>query len=761
MSTNVKARKSLIQRQKSYDSDANISNHKETKNDVEIASNENTTNGAKDNGNQNNNSTSEKDMNISLESKLQGLNLTDDTSQDHVFYEHVIEHHFAGKHKRVIDHKTTAKLFRRAVSFIGLERKGIQRFSFTSEGKKQQSIGDRSSIGDKNAEPPKLPERIEGVSVEFLKEFLEEFKGFFLVKGIEDSELHEVTTAQCNHYFIKRLGKGPYQTEIGYGSKEGYVKDATVFVSHAWSYSIIEVLEILIEYGEENPGTYYWFDILGVDQNQEMNMPPEWWETTFKATVGQIGSTLLILSPWNNPRPMTRAWCLFEILATLHTGADMEILLPHSQRDALKAAVLKDFEAVTAALSSVDAEKATAYFVQDRDKIFRAIRETQGGFYDLNSRVIKLLREWVLSEAKQFVEKDVSTLKNNDEKNQYAKLCSQVAKVLLDYGSHADALEMQRKSLDIISEAYGEESSDVAASYCSIGDSLRFLFRLEESETAHLKALQIRQKIHGENHQDTAWSYGCMARLCDFMGKFDDALNYHIRGLEIRKILLGEEDKATAWSYGCVGDAYTKTGDWESALGFHQKALSIKEKILGRNHPDVAVSLVHMGQAFSKKGDQIKAIRLFEKAISIETEVHGESHPRVAFDEECLGKAYLLNHDITHALHAHLVALDISRRCNGEKHPHTARKCINVGDVIFSKLTKETGGPLRPEEHEAHKQPFDYYNKAMVILENTHPNHPIVQESANHIKKKLEQCNMSFEKLENFAWDGLLRLQDR
>ena len=64
---------------------------------------------------------------------------------------------------------------------------------------------------------------------------------------------------------------------------------------------------------------------------------------------------------------------------------------------------------------------------------------------------------------------------------------------------------MQEKSLDITISALGEDHPDVAACYCNIGDCLRFLFRLEESEAAHKKALQLRQKTLGENHKDTAW----------------------------------------------------------------------------------------------------------------------------------------------------------------------------------------------------------------------------------------------------------------
>ena len=47
--------------------------------------------------------------------------------------------------------------------------------------------------------------------------------------------------------------------------------------------------------------------------------------------VRNIGHTLLILSPWNDPRPLKRAWCLWEILSTVRTGAQLTIEMAPSE----------------------------------------------------------------------------------------------------------------------------------------------------------------------------------------------------------------------------------------------------------------------------------------------------------------------------------------------------------------------------------------------------------------------------------------------
>ena len=50
---------------------------------------------------------------------------------------------------------------------------------------------------------------------------------------------------------------------------------------------------------------------------------------------------MLVLSPWDDPIPLTRAWCLYEIYSTMITpGVKFDVVLPDAERAALKAAVM-------------------------------------------------------------------------------------------------------------------------------------------------------------------------------------------------------------------------------------------------------------------------------------------------------------------------------------------------------------------------------------------------------------------------------------
>jgi hypothetical protein len=98
---------------------------------------------------------------------------------------------------------------------------------------------------------------------------------------------------------------------------------ATVFVSHAWRYRVSDVIDTMLDFASADPDTdhYFWFDVFVNNQHAEgLNHPFEWWCSTFKDDIAAIGTVLLVMTPWDAPIPLTRAWCLWEIYCALEPG---------------------------------------------------------------------------------------------------------------------------------------------------------------------------------------------------------------------------------------------------------------------------------------------------------------------------------------------------------------------------------------------------------------------------------------------------------
>ena len=87
-----------------------------------------------------------------------------------------------------------------------------------------------------------------------------------------------------------------------------HVGQATVFVSHAWKYKFVDNVDVMEQHAKKQPAAYFWFDLFVNNQHGTETVPQEWWSTTFRESIKSIGSVLLVMSPWNNPIPVTRAW---------------------------------------------------------------------------------------------------------------------------------------------------------------------------------------------------------------------------------------------------------------------------------------------------------------------------------------------------------------------------------------------------------------------------------------------------------------------
>ena len=133
----------------------------------------------------------------------------------------------------------------------------------------------------------------------------------------------------CVCRFIQLLLAAPEAPDL--------VGPPTVFVSHAWQYCFLDVVEALCAFAEGRPGpVYFWFDCVSIDEHATQTMEPDFWDTTFKAAIRMIGHTVMLLSPWDKPVPLTRSWCLWEAFCTHDVGAGFSVCLPATQREAFR-----------------------------------------------------------------------------------------------------------------------------------------------------------------------------------------------------------------------------------------------------------------------------------------------------------------------------------------------------------------------------------------------------------------------------------------
>ena len=114
--------------------------------------------------------------------------------------------------------------------------------------------------------------------------------------------------------------------------------------------------------------------------------------------IGSIGHTVMMLSPWNKPIPLTRAWCLWELYCTHKAGAKFSVCLGPDERRDFEAAIVGD-SAVLNAFSQISVEKAKAGNPRD-EAMIKTVVEEEVGFEQLDAIAFERMRVWVFGVAR-------------------------------------------------------------------------------------------------------------------------------------------------------------------------------------------------------------------------------------------------------------------------------------------------------------------------------------------------------------------------
>jgi hypothetical protein len=54
-------------------------------------------------------------------------------------------------------------------------------------------------------------------------------------------------------------------------------KPAQVFISHAWKFKFLDVVDALLHHFRDSPDTIIWFDLFSNNQHKAMDLDFDWW----------------------------------------------------------------------------------------------------------------------------------------------------------------------------------------------------------------------------------------------------------------------------------------------------------------------------------------------------------------------------------------------------------------------------------------------------------------------------------------------------
>jgi hypothetical protein len=366
----------------------------------------------------------------------------------------------------------------------------------------------------------------------------------------------ETKKAKCSYLQLLKLN----------AKTASLVGPATVFLSHAWKYNFLMVLQVILDWCSKNDvdkkTCFVWFDIFTVNQHTGIT-DFVYWSEGFEKSILTIGKVIIVLFPWDNPVWLGRAWCLYEFWAVLNGKVPHEFLLPtHDQPKFLDYLVRGGrFEDV---VKYVDISRA-----ESGDKeAERRIKETVAarvGFAALNEAVTGGLRAWFLS-----VSADALAALGPDPSRLTGDLQLTVANMRMGMGRPEEAAAMLKERLAAqraapAPAADGDPAPPPAAGDAGIATTLwhlgtahSLLGRPEEALAAFDEALALQTAALGERHPLTATTMMSQGVVLYEQGRLDAAVTRLTAALAIQRETLGESHAQTAATLLNLGSAYLK-----------------------------------------------------------------------------------------------------------------------------------------------------------------------------------------------------------
>ena len=138
-----------------------------------------------------------------------------------------------------------------------------------------------------------------------------------------------------------------------------------------------------------------WISFFSINQHVAGERPMDFWSGTFMSSIKEIGHVVMVAMPYDNPAPLTRAWCLWEVYCAVRTESKFEVAMDKDEEIAFVNDMIQNFTSFFDLLGNIDTRKSEAFKPHDKEAIHEAVRR-EVGFDALNSLVYKPLRDWTI-----------------------------------------------------------------------------------------------------------------------------------------------------------------------------------------------------------------------------------------------------------------------------------------------------------------------------------------------------------------------------
>ena len=526
-----------------------------------------------------------------------------------------------------------------------------------------------------------------GVKVKFFCDFIENCGGKEALTG-------KTTTEVCEEFVKPATLKAQASLcdLLRHCNHDAYGEKASVFISHAWRYNFLEVVSALQFQFREEVDTVVWFDLYSNNQHKACGLKYEWWEETFKSAIADMKHTIMVLSPWNDPIPYTRAWCIFEAYCTAVTDSKFEIAMGEKEQDGFLSELFKEGNAaVDRMLGTIRAEKAESFKKADKDMIFAVISRTVG-FLRINSMLFEQYRDWVIEIARN----DFQKKKMKNGKSDPLTLTSQtiLARLYALQGKHAEAQVLDEECFELRKSTLGKNHPDTILSANNLAMVYMELGLSTKAQPLFEECLLLSREIFGEKHHSNFVTMNNLAWLYQEELKYDKAQIMFEECLNLSISLSGDTSPDTIRTLNNLAIIHGRQGNEKKCQQLHEECYRRRKETLGDNHPDTLQSMNNLGWSLKLLGEDSKALPLLEESYARIKTILGTDHP---YTLACMHNVALYHRDVgdnEQALPLLKEYLSVKEKALGNSHPEVLTCVSRLGNIYLDLSDYAKAEPL-------------------------------------------------------------------
>lgn len=488
-----------------------------------------------------------------------------------------------------------------------------------------------------------------GLKVEFFKEFLEQV-------GVRHA-LKDFTTADVCEKYVKPFTQ-EYKCsycQVLNAMNHPAVDVASVYVSHAWGSRFLDVMDTLLYHFRDDLNTVVWFDLFSMNQHKRTSEALG----DFLSAIQFFGRTVMVITAWAEPLPLTRTWCLWEIYCTISTGASFEIALDSSSRHDFIKLILKGAkQEINRLRMMINVEKSQSKLIEDKERIFEAIRSSIG-LGKLNELVFECIREWIDLTMQE-------SLELNSQNPSYYHALAEIG----DHISLAKGCPYHRREWELKRDQLGDEHPETITALFELGQSYFCQGEYQVAEQMYRTCFSGRKKAYGLFHVETLTTLGCIAMMYRDTGRLNEAKPMYEECVRIARRVLNPTDQIFLSLLHGHADICRRTGDSKQSERIFEEIFQLCEQSLRNRNKDLAYlrALEEVAYFFDRERSVSDALPYFIQLVDLSCELLGEDHPRTLSFMNELGERYQRSGHYNKAEKIHLPSSTVRKEQLGEKH---------------------------------------------------------------------------------------------